>query len=1420
LHAGSSEPIHGHSRDGLRRWLHAGADRAFQVGLLAWWPGFARADAGAVPASGAGWAPGILVLLGAAAVGVFAWRRARGSGTGGLAPAPGASRLDAMLEQADCLLWEAEVRADGEDWKWTFKLQPSGLSPRLFGNRALKDVARLWDEVEVPERPEMDRRCGDALREGLPGYEQSFRVVKPDRVLWLRESVSIVKLSPGCFWLVGLVTDITAQRQAEAARAASEEQLHDLLAHANCMLWEAHVTRDRDDIFHWTWFVPKSQLFRRVAGEDPNSSPSMPWGRMTVPEYDEIEIRSRDAMRRGLPGYEQEFHVVLGQEVLSMHEQVSITLVAADHWQLKGVVIDITAQRRAEEAQQKSAARLQQILEQADCTIWSGQAVKLGDGNLQWTLFVPPSRLYRRIFGMDSSEEKGFLWREIGVPEYDQMMVTSRAALYSGAPGYEQIFHVPKQGGDVWLTEQVSINPAGPDRWDVVGIITDITARREAEEARRTSEAQLAQILELADCMVWQASVTHGSNDSLLWSLYTPRSVLYRRLFGESTPAGLLDWSALDVPERAEMDRRSREAIRGGASGYEQEFRVIQLRRVVWLHEVVTITRLAQDKARLVGVITDITARREAEEARRASEEQVEQILGSADCLLWQARVFELAPKELRWVQFIPRSRLYREVFGSDPGEQAALDWVSVVDPATIREIDQRAAGALVAGAPGYEQEFRAQRDDRVFWLHEQVSISRVRPGEWRLAGVITDVTARRDAEQAVRASEVRYRSLFQHMPVAIIEADFSEVGRWLGEVRASGVSDLARWLDEDPHRTSHGAKLVRISNSNDTARNILRMKSASDFRRRSGILATADTLRMVRSALVAIWEGRNTLEDQIEMRDFEGGRHFMNVRWWVGLTEAGMDLSESVVVFVDLTDLKQAEAALAAEKERLAVTLRAMAEGVVTTDVAGRVQFMNPAAEALLQWDASAIGRPVTEVCRLENNRTGAGVDLPVALVTQGGKVADLPAHTRLVTPKGAQRIVEGCCAPIHSTDRHVTGTVLVFRDVTEQERLEQELVRATRLESVGVLAGGIAHDFNNILTAVMGNLALAALDVATGSAAAAQLKAAEQAALRARDLTQQLLTYAKGGEPVRTTVHLEAVVKEMTGFSLLGSNVTAVFDLPDGLWAADADKGQIGRVVQNLVINSVQAMPGGGTLRISMRNDKVAASGRPGLIPGDYVQLAVADPGEGIRSEHLARIFDPYFTTKAGGSGLGLAAVYSIIKKHQGHIEVESEVGAGTTFRVWLPALHEVPPAPRLPAPAQEAPLRGRVLFMDDEKIIRQMAELLLGRLGLDVECAADGAEAVEKYRKARAAGNPFSAVVMDLTVPGGMGGLEAVARLREIDPEVRAIVSSGYSSDPVLAKYRAHGFCGVIAKPYQMDDFTRVLRAALSGGPAATS
>jgi signal transduction histidine kinase/CheY-like chemotaxis protein len=388
------------------------------------------------------------------------------------------------------------------------------------------------------------------------------------------------------------------------------------------------------------------------------------------------------------------------------------------------------------------------------------------------------------------------------------------------------------------------------------------------------------------------------------------------------------------------------------------------------------------------------------------------------------------------------------------------------------------------------------------------------------------------------------------------------------------------------------------------------------------------------------------------------------------------------------------------------------------------------------------------------------------------------------------------------------------IREQVQREDRLKAELQHSAKLESLGILAGGIAHDFNNLLTVIMGNVTLARLDAPENKPLGSLLREAEKGVIRARDLTLQLLTFAKGGDPVRKAVGLADIVHEAATFALHGANVRCDFDTAPDLWPADVDKGQIGQVVHNIVINAVQAMPGGGTVRLLLENEPVAEGGVPGLTAGRYLKLAITDTGSGIDPATLPRIFDPYFTTKAQGSGLGLATVYSIIKKHAGRIEVESTVGRGTTFRIWLPAAEDTPVDQHHSEPPSFR-FNGRALLMDDDEAIRRLAAALLQRLGLEAKAVSDGNEAVREYEAARAAGQPYNVVILDLTVPGGMGGRETMEKLRQLDPDVRAVVSSGYSSDPVVAQYQSYGFSGIVTKPYDLTELTKALNAALTHG-----
>jgi len=383
---------------------------------------------------------------------------------------------------------------------------------------------------------------------------------------------------------------------------------------------------------------------------------------------------------------------------------------------------------------------------------------------------------------------------------------------------------------------------------------------------------------------------------------------------------------------------------------------------------------------------------------------------------------------------------------------------------------------------------------------------------------------------------------------------------------------------------------------------------------------------------------------------------------------------------------------------------------------------------------------------------------------------------------------------------------------EVSEREHVEEELIKAQKLESLAVLAGGIAHDFNNMLTTVLGNLSLAMLDVDQGGPVYRRLETVETAALRAQDLTQQLLTFAKGGAPVKQTVDVGEIVRESVAFALRGSRVNYNVSLQDGLWPVEADEGQLAQVMHNLVINADHAMPQGGSITVRCGNCVLSEGEASNLPGGRYVRTIVQDTGIGILKDHLQRIFDPYFTTKQKGSGLGLSVVYSIVHKHDGHISVESTPGKRTAFTILLPA------SDALEAPQKSVELAipsgsGKILLMDDEADVRQTAGDVLHRLGYVVVFADTGERAIDHYREALEANDPFSVVILDLTIPGGMGGAETLRMLRQIDPDVKAIVSSGYSIDPVMAEYRSYGFSGVVAKPYRIKELGDVVNRIIN-------
>ena len=512
------------------------------------------------------------------------------------------------------------------------------------------------------------------------------------------------------------------------------------------------------------------------------------------------------------------------------------------------------------------------------------------------------------------------------------------------------------------------------------------------------------------------------------------------------------------------------------------------------------------------------------------------------------------------------------------------------------------------------------------------------------------------------------------------------------------------------------------------------------------------------------------------------------------------------------IDERKRAEAERAEEHERLSVTLSSIGEGVMTIDTDGRVTLLNKIAEQLTGWSqGQVLGRPLRDVFCLLDDPRGAMRPSAVEEALHGNRVVNRARLTVLASQNGAEYLIAESGAPIHDLHGKVIGAVLVFRDMTERHKIEEELVKADRLESVGALAGGIAHDFNNILTAIMGNISLASMYAKEDEQIAKRLDNAERAALRAQDLTQQLLTFSKGGDPLKRLSSIRDLIQEAVDLSMRGSNVRCELALDAALWSADVDAGQISQVLHNLIINANQAMPNGGVLAVRAENaivDDRSPEALVALKPGPYVKISIADEGCGIAEEQLQKIFDPYFTTKEEGNGLGLFTSYSIVKKHDGHIDVASIVDAGTTFNLYLPA-SEQPCDEDAAKTTRSAAGSGKILVMENEEEVCDVIEAILEHYGYEVVFAADGVEAIAAYQQARDNGGPFDSVIMDLTIPGGMGGKEAIERLLGLDPQVKAIVASGYANDPVMLDYRAHGFAACIAKPYHTDTLRQTLQ-----------
>jgi PAS domain S-box-containing protein len=793
-------------------------------------------------------------------------------------------------------------------------------------------------------------------------------------------------------------------------------------------------------------------------------------------------------------------------------------------------------------------------------------------------------------------------------------------------------------------------------------------------------------------------------------------------------------------------------------------------------------------KGRFAAILRNITEQKRVEEMLRESEKTLNAVLDTLPVGV------VIADARGRIVRFTEPAR---ELWGVPPETESweeYQDWVGWW-PETgerIKAEEWAMARALLHGEETRDELVQNQRfgtDERRFYLN---NVAPLRDAEGRIIGGVAamlDVTDRLAAEKALRESEVRFRSLVQASSEVLysMSPDWSEIRQlhsrgFLSDIKMPGRTWLHEYIlpEDQPYVWSAIEKAIRT-------------KSIFELEHR--VLRADGTVGWTFSRAVPL------LDDKGEISE------------WFGAAS-------------DITERKRAEDALRkalADAEEGRRTLEAMMEHIpmgITIADAPDVRI-----RAVSRFGRELIGKPLEQIesipMDLRAERWGIyrddGVtqakneELPLTRATREGELV-MEEEWVLGHPDGTRIPILCTAAPIRDKEGHITGGVSGWQDISSHKRAEEELQRAQRLESIGLLAGGIAHDFNNILTAILGNITLARMFLPPGERAVEKLKVAEQASIRARGLANQLLTFAKGGAPVKKILSVPGLVNEAVGLVLRGSQVKAESSFPPDLRPVEADEGQLHQAINNIAINAAQAMPEGGVLNTTGLNVSLPQGNKQGLAAGEYIRIDISDQGRGVPKEVIEKIFDPYFTTKELGSGLGLSISYSIVKRHGGTITVNSSSGKGSIFSIFLPAAKNKGETPRKEMHEKIEPGMGRILVMDDEELVREIAAELLRHLGYQAETVKDGAEAITAYRQARSAGDPFDVVITDLTVPGGMGGKEAVQKLLEIDQQAKVIVASGYAHDPVISDYAAYGFKGVIPKPFRIDDLSKTLKEVL--------
>ncbi len=765
----------------------------------------------------------------------------------------------------------------------------------------------------------------------------------------------------------------------------------------------------------------------------------------------------------------------------------------------------------------------------------------------------------------------------------------------------------------------------------------------------------------------------------------------------------------------------------------------------------------------LVGTHTDMSLQKKAEKALLRSEEKYRAVVENTPDLLYRTNMDGV-------ITFISSS--VESLSGYTVDEALGMKMAQEV----YAFPEERDTFLEKLKAEGSVKNFEARlrhKDGSIWWASTNAHFFTDPEGNIRgVEGITRDITDTKLAEAALKESEERFKVAGKASYDLIYEWDvktdalewFGDVDKLLGFKKGDISSNIAAWLDlihpDDLPMLAGAVELHRTSTEP--------INYEYRIRRKDGTL-------------------RYWTDNALPLLD-ENNRPFR----WIG-------------VCADITQRKQNEQALLKNEQQMRAILDASPDPMVMYDTKGLPQFINPAFTKVFGWTLEELkGKHIPFIPDDQKKLTLQ----KIKKIYETGR--PLNFETRRYTKDHKTLDIFLSAAVIKSKDEIPTGMVVNLTDITQKKALEAQSEHAQKMESIGTLAGGIAHDFNNLLSGVFGYLDLARKKT-TDPQISQYLEKAFNASDRAKGLTHQLLTFSKGGAPIKKVESLVPFLEQTCQFALSGANVSCTFDIQDDLWMSNYDKNQIGQVIDNIVINAQHAMPSGGNIHVSAVNAASPPKGHPGLSQDKYVKISISDPGTGIQDKYLKRIFDPFFTTKQKGSGLGLATSYSIVKRHNGIIDVESKLGTGSSFHIYLPAAEPVG-RPEEHIEKSDYTGSGKILVMDDEEMIREMLADMLEPMGFSVVCTGDGESAVQAFDEAKKDKDPFYAVILDLTVPGGMGGKDTVAQIRKRDNRIPVFVASGYSKEDTIANPEKFGFTASLQKPFTIGNLIRVFETHL--------